>query len=1698
MNDFSPLFDTAWGLIEMGDHTQALGIYQEIARQLGPLDTGSSAPELIAQLARATFGCGIASLNLQLFPQSEAALVEAEQLFRKIGADQSSSILMREYIRTLLNLGILYDLLQRHKQAIDTYQQAVELYELMHESGGGDSRTLANLAFAFGKIAGLLLQMRRFSEACAFNARSEHVYLQLGADQLDSEQVVEYAQTLMIRGLLLSETAQWEEAEHYLSSASDCYQRLGYDTSHPHLMNCLNYGLLQNRGSWLLKSENFTEARESLFQALQIARSLFVERDLASTEALTTVLLKYGIAEHELKSLEKALAAFVEAEQILCDALLSDTSTVSARLMALVLRSRGNVHDDAGQKSDALDCYTRAEQFFRQLGADQPDSPDRVLVDAFAELLRRQASLLARERDQLDQAGTIYGEAERLYLGFGAGGNLPFSHMENWAKVRQAWGKSLTNHQRWDEAIEKYRQAEHLIGDLMTDPPEASLLSILASLLGKRGEAHDDRLQWKEADQAYTNAENLYRQLGAEKPDSPDMASLARLVKLHARVLEKSQEWDRTEAMYDEAAKLYQQLIIRFPGSEYQSRYADVLSKKGGLMCALRRWTDAQQAYDQALDYYRQLGAASPNSSLMSGYADTLTSTGRMWRSLGQWDQARLYYQEAENLLRHRLKGDDTQFQLWSDMVGLLTDIADLYVLLQKPNLALKYCEEADEIRQNLDENGQLGTLNIYGFMTLLHSLGTVYMSLQRWSEALKIWHSALDQFRQAIVHLSEPSGLVKFLLGALHSNMGLTYLQLHQFLDAEQHLLQAKVFLIELGAEQRDSPWLPDLAKLMLNLGLLYTRLEQYQKAKDAFEDGDYYFYCRLHAHEPGSLYSQDYALLLQNQGQMLISSSRWSADPAKDYAKAQEALEKAAELYRALNESSPDRPFDIHLALALKDLVRLPVSSEQYGIVDEFVREAEQILRGKETSEAGIFPSLILAEVLQLRAEALYRQQRLPDALELLWQADQLCRQLGAHEPGSPFMKLLANGIYNRAIIHQEQQEWTELQACVEEWFQCLHQCSHFVSDLIEDLGRISYNCIIPLIKYHANEGQGHYFQRMAELIYKNQQYYLNLQDDRLILKAFWSLWIELALGSQQPFLLTDIVCASQARRHLSLLELALQREKETNERVLAFLDEKHRLDQMQLKLASLSQSLRAHPENRSVGWDIEDLQEQFEAARRQLNELRKELIEVGLYPELNALRLDIDTLQGNLLDEGQAVLVCLCLREYPEIQRKEGILLLVKKSRLVMLDSPGLEASAEAMNQLTQMLVRQGRSFNLRHTVTEPDTDESGHTRFQPNGEPRNFLDDLAGHMTVLWRQLLESGELKDVKQLAIIGHGQASSLPWQGHIPAEISDLKVWQFSGLHALLNRWERLSHTPYPTADNPIALLACPATEERTLHLYHLEAETRLIERIWGHERVHRIASPDDIPESCLLVLLGHGDCRDGRASFHLESDRVLEPQDLLNPRHRLQAVGASACLLGKSEDVDGEPMGLFSLIACRRDVQFSYGALTPIDDFLATCLSLLFHLAWRDSEDPHAAMGLALKQLGEGRWPAEAVGLFEEIYTEYLPELFGKMREDEEYYKRVASYDLSDSYKDRMRKEVALVIKRNAFIRETWCMARFEDQVKALSVLMDTSDQQQEDKKQASKLLVKSMMQHLNRAGLSPSFRRRIKSFIPYWIWG
>ncbi len=104
--------------------------------------------------------------------------------------------------------------------------------------------------------------------------------------------------------------------------------------------------------------------------------------------------------------------------------------------------------------------------------------------------------------------------------------------------------------------------------------------------------------------------------------------------------------------------------------------------------------------------------------------------------------------------------------------------------------------------------------------------------------------------------------------------------------------------------------------------------------------------------------------------------------------------------------------------------------------------------------------------------------------------------------------------------------------------------------------------------------------------------------------------------------------------------------------------------------------------------------------------------------------------------------------------------------------------------------------------------------------------------------------------------------------------------------------------------------------------------------------------------------------------------------------PLPGLQSLYFSSCVVGRTREVNGEPLGLISA-GLLRGARYLVGWSVPVDDLGAALFALLYHSIWRDCADPEEALIRARSAFLTGNWPPSAVEVARPLLAAHLRDL-------------------------------------------------------------------------------------------------------------
>lgn len=113
--------------------------------------------------------------------------------------------------------------------------------------------------------------------------------------------------------------------------------------------------------------------------------------------------------------------------------------------------------------------------------------------------------------------------------------------------------------------------------------------------------------------------------------------------------------------------------------------------------------------------------------------------------------------------------------------------------------------------------------------------------------------------------------------------------------------------------------------------------------------------------------------------------------------------------------------------------------------------------------------------------------------------------------------------------------------------------------------------------------------------------------------------------------------------------------------------------------------------------------------------------------------------------------------------------------------------------------------------------------------------------------------------------------------------------------------------------------------------------------------------------------------------------------------PLPGLRSLYLSSCVVGRTREVNGEPLGLISA-GLLRGARYLVGWSVPVDDLGAALFSLLYHWLWRECADPEEALIRARSAFLTGDWPDAAVERARRLLADHLRDLLAEWIETDD----------------------------------------------------------------------------------------------------
>ena len=228
-----------------------------------------------------------------------------------------------------------------------------------------------------------------------------------------------------------------------------------------------------------------------------------------------------------------------------------------------------------------------------------------------------------------------------------------------------------------------------------------------------------------------------------------------------------------------------------------------------------------------------------------------------------------------------------------------------------------------------------------------------------------------------------------------------------------------------------------------------------------------------------------------------------------------------------------------------------------------------------------------------------------------------------------------------------------------------------------------------------------------------------------------------------------------------------------------------------------------------------------------------------------------------------------------------------------------------------------------------------------------------------------------ELTEIKTVHVVTHGDFHVLPFSA--AADPNRWRAFTYPGLifyqHQHYQRQTSQGLAEKPTSATPLVVQSYSAMDHPAYPpIPMVDAEAELVTALWPNAVSTLIPNDASI---AVLHLAGHGHyaSNDPLSAGVLLADATVDCRVVFKSGLRPQIVVLSACVVGRTHEADGEPLGLATAFLLR-GARFVIAPLQPINDCMMPLLVCLFYQAWRDGRTPPQALTEAKRRLSSGDW--------------------------------------------------------------------------------------------------------------------------------
>jgi tetratricopeptide (TPR) repeat protein len=377
------------------------------------------------------------------------------------------------------------------------------------------------------------------------------------------------------------------------------------------------------------------------------------------------------------------------------------------------------------------------------------------------------------------------------------------------------------------------------------------------------------------------------------------------------------------------------------------------------------------------------------------------------------------------------------------------------------------------------------------------------------------------------------------------------------------------------------------------------------------------------------------------------------------------------------------------------------------------------------------------------------------------------------------------------------------------------------------------------------------------------------------------------------------------------------------------------------------------------------------QWRALRQRVAEGTGDAVAQGLLPP--ALRLGVDDLARQLA-AGQALLLL------ARLDRARVVVLCVHagavRSRVVVLPPPLCSGSCDLFNAAARQALRHDFApFAARELTATPLRPVDMASALEDSAGDRIALEALREIGRHLLAPALSELRAAACGEIDIVPADDLHLLPWSDLTRPWLADfvsIDVYPSAGA------WLR-GRTQRPRDALPRWALAAAPGHGGTRALRWVDVERRCSLRLWQQAgaRIGELGAASDADS---LLVMGHGlrpHDNPALAGVLLDDGRMLAAHDVASAG-AFDHVLLSACVLGRTDEAFGEPLGFLSACLALRS-RFGVGWLTEVPDEAACLFSLALQFALRDALRAGAehvrwsrVFHATCTTIADGAWPA------------------------------------------------------------------------------------------------------------------------------